>query len=299
MITLSASPAQNNNAWSQTGNTTESAHHDAITSRSAKPGVNGWTIVVDRDKATGPRLKYFAQPASVEYWTQLWEEISPQQPYNRQLRGHLPHHLRWTFSKWVKPAARVLEAGCGLGHFTVATHALGFHAEGLDWSAKTISRLRQLFPHIPWHVGDVRKFEFDDEVFDCVFSPGVCEHFEEGPSDILAETRRILRVGGIAVISTPCFNPWLQSRPNLFPARAMTSQFYQYAFTPQGMSQLLKHLGFEIVQVRLFASLATMVEFADWRVPSLLEKAVAVLMDLGPISRHLGSNCVWVARRAR
>ncbi len=264
-----------------------------------KTKMNTYFIVVDSNPETGARMKYYSRAADVEYWSELWTKVAPHQPYHRELRGHLPHQLRATFSKWVKPGARILEAGCGLAHFTVAAHALGYRSEGLDWSEKTIRRLSQLFPHIPWYVGDVRKLEFDDGVFDAVYSPGVCEHFEEGPARILAETRRVLRPRGIAVVSTPCFNRWLQDRATRFTVRdEPIGEFYQYAFTPNGMSRLLEHLGFELLQVRPYASLATMVDFAGWKVPRPAAKALAVAMDYMPVSRDWGSCCIWVARRA-
>ncbi len=215
-----------------------------------KTKMNTYFIVVDSNPETGARMKYYSRAADVEYWSELWTKVAPHQPYHRELRGHLPHQLRATFSKWVKPGARILEAGCGLAHFTVAAHALGYRSEGLDWSEKTIRRLSELFPHIPWYVGDVRKLEFDDGVFDAVYSPGVCEHFEEGPARILAETRRVLRPRGIAVVSTPCFNRWLQDRATRFTVRdEPIGEFYQYAFTPNGMSRLLEHLGFELLHL--------------------------------------------------
>ena len=255
-------------------------------------------IIVEASPETGSRLKHYSRAADVQYWDELWGAVAPQEPYSRQLRGHLPHQLRDTFSKWVQPGARVLEAGCGLGHFTVAAHALGYCAEGLDWSEKTIHRLKQLFPHIPWHIGDVRKLEFDDGTFDAVYSPGVCEHFEEGPSRVLAETRRVLRHHGIAVISTPCFNRWLQARETRFslPGKPI-GEFHEYAFTPNGMTRLLERLGFELLQVRPYGSLATMVYFAGWKVPRLAGKLLAVAMDYMPVSRDWGSCCMWVARR--
>src|SRR5205823_5854428 len=130
------------------------------------------------------------------------------------------------------PEARTLEAGCGLGRFTVAAHARGYRAEGLDWSAPTIARLRQQFPEIAWHLGDIRRLAFAEGTFDAIYLPGVCEHFEEGPTAVLAEGRRVLRPGGIAVISTPCFNGRLQRHAAAQPAPPGAAEFafFEYAF---------------------------------------------------------------------
>jgi len=255
-------------------------------------------IVVEQNGVTGPRLKYFSRAADVGYWTEMWDAARTVS-YERAQRGHLPHQLRDTFARWVEPGARVLEAGCGLGHFTVAATARGFAAEGLDWSEPTIGRLREQFPSIPWHVGDVRALQFETGSFDAVYSPGVCEHFEEGPVRVLTETHRILRSGGIAVVSTPCFNSWLAHRASTFDTSQPPSEsgFYQYAFTPDGLARVLVDIGFEVLCIRPYATLDTLVQFGNWRVPRLLNLPLGYGMDYVPIVRNWGSTCLWVARR--
>jgi SAM-dependent methyltransferase len=255
-------------------------------------------VIVEQDAATGPRLKIFSRAANVEYWTELWAN-QRHVSYRREMHGHLPHQLRDTFGRWVRPGSRTLEAGCGLGHFTIAASALGFGAEGLDWSASTVDRLRERFPKIPWHVGDVRRLEFRDESFDAVYSPGVCEHFEDGPVSVLAETHRVLRTGGVAVVSTPCFNGWLQSRATMFDwgQAPPDAAFYEYAFTPHGLARLLTELGFEVLQIRPYASLDTLIRYGGWQVPRSVTWALAFSMDYTPVVRDWGSTCIWVARK--
>jgi SAM-dependent methyltransferase len=256
-------------------------------------------MIVEQDPATGSRLKRYSRAADVDYWTELWQR-SMNVSYERERRGHLPHQLRATFRRWVRPNARTLEAGCGLGHFTVAIDAMGHRAEGLDWSEATIDRLRRQFSWIPWHVGDVRRLQFDDHTFDAIYSPGVCEHFVEGPADVLEETRRVLKPGGIAVISTPCFNEWLQRRTAQLlarPAAIDESAFYEYAFTVDGMARVLEQLGFEVLQIRPYAALDTLMRYGGWRLPRTFVKPVAFSMDCLPIVRNWGSTCIWVARR--
>jgi SAM-dependent methyltransferase len=254
-------------------------------------------IVVEHDSATGPRLKYYGRMPDAAFWTERWRGADGFS-YQRERRGHLPHQLRATFGRWVPAGARTLEAGCGLGHFTVAAAARGYRAQGLDWSEPTIQRLRGQFPGIPWHVGDVRQLPFVDHAFDAVYSPGVCEHFEEGPVGVLVEARRVLRSGGIAVISTPCFNRWLEGRAARFPAdRGPDATFYQYAFTPSGMAALLARLGFEVVQIRPYAALATLERYGGWRIPRTVNTALAYGFDHAPVLRDWGSACIWVARK--
>jgi SAM-dependent methyltransferase len=181
----------------------------------------------------------------------------------------------------------------------VAANALGYRAEGLDWSQPTVEGLRRRFPSIRWHVGDARNLAFPGGAFDAVYSPGVCEHFEEGPTEVLAETHRVLVPGGIAVVSTPCFNTWLRRHA---PACAAPTEpaglpFYQYAFTPDGMRRLLVQLGFAVLHVQPYGALDTLMRFGGWRVPGALARSVAFSLDRLPVIRQWGSCCIWVARR--
>lgn len=263
-------------------------------------------LVVEENPVTGTRLKRYFRAADVEYWTELWD-ASPDLAYERELRGHLPHQLRSTFCRWVDRGAKTLEAGCGLGHFTIAASALGYRAEGLDWSEPTIDRLRRQFGRIPWHIGDVRQLPFADGSFDAVYSPGVCEHFADGPVAVLEETRRVLRRGGFAIVSTPCFNEWLQRRAGRLSRPSTSSNgggdtvdesaFHEYAFTPDGMADLLGRIGFDVLQIRPYGTLDTLVRFGGWRVPGALEFPIAVSMDYLPVVRDWGSTCIWVARK--
>jgi SAM-dependent methyltransferase len=258
-------------------------------------------MVLDHGADTGQRLKRYFRAADVDYWTQRWlavREVS----YQREQAGHLPHQLRAIWKRWVAPGTKVLEAGCGLGHFTVAAHALGHRAEGLDWSAPTIARLRERFPVIPWHVGDARRMPFSDAAFDVVYSPGVCEHFEDGPTAVLEETHRVLRSGGVAVISSPCFNNWLQRRaPAIAAAEAPSgAAFHEYLFAPEGLAARIQQIGFDVLHVRPYAALDTLVRFGGWRMPdglNAVNRAVSFALDYLPVVRTWGSTCLWVARK--
>jgi hypothetical protein len=116
---------------------------------------------------------------------------------------------------------------------------------------------------------------------------------------VLAETRRVLKTGGIAVVSTPCFNGWLQRRATALDwgATAHDAAFYEYAFTPKGLARLLTDMGFEVVQVRPYAALDTLIRYGGWSVPRGMTRALAFSLDYLPVVRDWGSTCLWVARR--
>ena len=134
-----------------------------------------------------------------------------------------------------------------------------------------------------------------------MYSPGVCEHFEEGPSECLIEARRILKAGGILAVSTPCFNAFhrmLVRFGGLSPEPV--GSFYQYAFSPRGMTGILTGLGFEVLQTRPYGTLLTLTTHLPalarvrW---GMLGKPLAVALDNLPVTRAWGYSCLWIARR--
>ena len=50
----------------------------------------------------------------------------------------------------------------------------------------------------------------------------------------------------------------------------LESAFHEYAFTVDGMAAVLERLGFEVLQVRPYAALDTLMRYGAWRVPQTL-----------------------------
>jgi SAM-dependent methyltransferase len=103
---------------------------------------------------------------------------------------------------WLPGGRRLLEIGCSTGYLT--RHFLG-QAErtfGLDINPRALAMARRRHPGIPVVCSDVEHLPFADRSFDAVVMLEVIEHTG---SDVAAvrEVRRILKVGGMLVLSTP------------------------------------------------------------------------------------------------
>lgn len=113
---------------------------------------------------------------------------------------------------------RVLEAGCGTGHFAgVLAQRYGWRVfpvdlawEGLRYGrAMGVDRLAQ---------ADITLLPFPSASFDAVFSLDVLVHFPEGSERVaLAELVRVLRPGGVLVLRTAALKI-LRSRHSQFTA---------------------------------------------------------------------------------
>jgi 2-polyprenyl-3-methyl-5-hydroxy-6-metoxy-1,4-benzoquinol methylase len=111
---------------------------------------------------------------------------------------------------------QVLEIGCGMGFDSVELMKRGAQLTATDLTPSAIElacrhfRIMKLTP-VDARVANVLDLDFPDEKFDAVYSIGVVHHTGDTPR-ALQEIRRVLKPGGLAVISH------IYRRPSFFYA---------------------------------------------------------------------------------
>lgn len=147
----------------------------------------------------------------------------------------------------------VLDLGCGEGHFAGALARRGAEVVAADVAAEPVRRARARHPEL-----DVRLVEpeaplpLEDSSFDVVWAGETIEHVAD-TQQWLSEVRRVLRSGGVLLLSTP--DHGLFSRLRLaFSSRAFEAHFDPRAdhlrfYTRRTLVDLLADFGFEEVAV--------------------------------------------------
>jgi SAM-dependent methyltransferase len=140
---------------------------------------------------------------------------------------------------------RLLEIGCGAGFFLKAAEHDGWDVCGIELSeagcAFAVERLG-----LRVRREQAEQLSFEPESFDIVAMFDVIEHVLD-PRAILAAVHRVLRPGGLVLISTPNLNAF--SRTALGVSWAVLSpREHLYYFTEATLEQLLERCGFDRVE---------------------------------------------------
>ena len=119
---------------------------------------------------------------------------------------------------------RVLDIGCGPGVMTEVVLERGGIFDGLDLSPEMLREGNEKFGHLPgvhFAEGNVEALDAVDNSYDQVICMAVIEYLKS-PDRALAEIARVLKPGGIAIITVP--KRWHVSRVTVAamkPVRAM------------------------------------------------------------------------------
>lgn len=140
---------------------------------------------------------------------------------------------------------RLLDMGCGAGAWLQAAQRAGWEAEGLEISKAAAEHVRPLGFEV--FCGDLFQAKYPANRFDVVLAIELIEHLAE-PLEILRETARILRPGGLLLATTPNAGG-LSSR---FLGREWSTVCppeHVQLFTIEGILRLTKRAGFSRVRV--------------------------------------------------
>lgn len=138
---------------------------------------------------------------------------------------------------------RLLDIGCGKGHFLAAARELGWEVSGIDSSESAAASARQLYG-LQILVGDVADEAIPGAPFDAITMWHVLEHVPD-PTLVVARARELLRPGGRLVVSVPNVAS-LQARVFGRHWFHLDRQRHVFHFTPRALRTLLERHGFSV-----------------------------------------------------
>ena len=106
-----------------------------------------------------------------------------------------------------KQTGNFLDVGFGLGEQLYVCHQLGFKVYGTEFDKDCINFLTPYLPDAELFCGDLLSAAYDDHFFDLINVCHVIEHLID-PVSYIMELKRIIKPGGILIISTPDIGAW-------------------------------------------------------------------------------------------
>ncbi|MGQ9574276.1 MAG: class I SAM-dependent methyltransferase [Thermoguttaceae bacterium] len=207
----------------------------------------------------GGLLAYYRRSADSRFWDEHWSSQLSGEHYRAAQRGDLGFIERPCVT-WLPREGKILEAGCGRGQVLLALRVRGWDAEGVEWGSRTVQAVRTLLPDLPIRLGDVTRLDVPDASYAGYVSLGVMEHRREGPEPYLKEAYRVLKPGGMALLSVPYFHAiraW-KARLGCYRGSPDGLEFYQYAFPRWRFAELLRAAGFVVVARYAYDGLKTL-----------------------------------------
>jgi 2-polyprenyl-3-methyl-5-hydroxy-6-metoxy-1,4-benzoquinol methylase len=102
---------------------------------------------------------------------------------------------------------RLLDVGCGVGHFLEVARQRGWQVFGTEYSEKAVEIAQK--KGISMQQGAPELYNYEPESFDIITSFEVIEHFNN-PKEEIEKIRQLLRPGGLFYCTTPNFNSLLR-----------------------------------------------------------------------------------------
>jgi 2-polyprenyl-3-methyl-5-hydroxy-6-metoxy-1,4-benzoquinol methylase len=189
-----------------------------------------------------------AMPASEDHHEALWEAVPEGiEPVDFARRSDflLSH---------ISAGERVLDVGCGEGRFAAELVRAGAEVVGIDVAAEPLRRARVRHPGLDLRqVPPADGWPLQDACFDVVWAGEVIEHVAD-TAGWLSELRRVLRSGGLLLLSTPDHGRlrmlgWALA-PRAFAAHFDPRSDHLRFYTRRTLRELLEDFGFHDVAVR-------------------------------------------------
>ena len=116
----------------------------------------------------------------------------------------IEHLHRYFLAREMARGKDVLDIACGEGYGAALLAQVARSVAAMDVSVEAVEHATQAYarPNLEFRHADARRIDAPDAAFDLVVSFETLEHFYEH-EEFYAEVRRVLRPGGMLVISTP------------------------------------------------------------------------------------------------
>jgi tetratricopeptide (TPR) repeat protein len=184
---------------------------------------------------------------------------------------------------------KMIDLGAAVGWQVYSFQVRGWHAEGLEISKTDVEygtskgiRLRQ---------GTIETVDLPDNTYDLVIMTHTIEHVPN-PLDVMIKAKRILKPGGLLVVSTPCADSlpyyWCGPKWLVFGEHVLF-------FSRKNLIQLFEKAGLQVIDSITYCGAPTLESFQpDWKPSGFNKRFVDILnqQDQGDVLAVFGTKSI-------
>ncbi|WP_370581723.1 class I SAM-dependent methyltransferase [Mycolicibacterium sp. BK556] len=182
----------------------------------------------------------------------------------------------------------VLEAGCGEGYGADLIASVAGRVVAVDYDEATVAHVQARYPRVEMLAGNLAALPLPDASVDVVVNFQVIEHLWDQPQ-FVAECARVLRPGGLLLMSTPnriTFSPGRDTPINPFHTRELNAD---------EMTELLTGNGFRMRSMSGVFHGAGLVAMDERHGGSIIDAQIARALADAPWSADLLADVAAVA----
>lgn len=196
------------------------------------------------------RLVVVGSRADEKFWQEHW--LSSGDIKKSIESGRSNGLIKKYTSKFLKPPAKIIDAGCGIGQNVYGLEEWGYDAYGVDFARNVVAKTIETFPNLKISVQDVRNLDFPDNFFDGYWSLGVIEHFPDGFDAIIKDANRVIKSGGYLFLTVPWLSPLrkIKAKMGRYPqiqAETDMTNFYEFMLDDKKLSKQISDSGFTLL----------------------------------------------------
>lgn len=195
----------------------------------------------------GPRYNSTRQA-----WEHIWDTASVERELQEMDYSRAQKTLQ-TYTTYLKKEGIHLEAGSGLSAVVITLRKMGYNLIGLDYAENALHTSHAYDASLPLLVGDVHALPHATNSLDGYLSFGVLEHFEHGMQPALKEAFRILKPGGVLILTIPYpnvinrFVAWRRKQQGITVLN--DDEFYESTYDRDSLCGNVTSVGFKLEKV--------------------------------------------------
>ena len=215
----------------------------------------GWTL----PPASAEQLAAF-YPASYGYLVDRGALGALQRAVQRLFFSYAIARPPWRTLEQVTPG-ELLDVGCGRGDLGAALVSQGWRVAGVDPSAGAVAFARAR--GVDAQTGTLETVDYDEQSFDAVVMRHSLEHVPDPVAD-LKRIHRLLKPGGLLVVSLPNFDSWERRR---FGSAWFHLDLPRHRthFGPRSLRLALEKSGFDVITTKTAGDAGSLLASVQYR----------------------------------